>query len=162
MKVEYINPFIVATRHVFETVASCTVHAEAPELSTREGTMYDVSGIIGLSGGARGSVVISFPKEVALKIVTAFAGIESKCLDEDFCDAIGELANMVAGNAKKDLEGLNVSISIPSVVLGRDHRIVTERKTPCIAVPFVCDHGRFVIEVGLVTDDVPAAVGAAR
>ncbi len=160
MRVEYINPFIAATKHVFETVAGCTVHAEPPELGTREGTMYDVSGIIGLSGGARGSVVISFPKDVALSIVTEFAGIESKCLDDDFCDAIGELANMVAGNAKKDLEGLNVSISIPSVILGRNHRIVTERKTPCICVPFVCDHGRFAIEVGLVTDDVPASVGA--
>jgi chemotaxis protein CheX len=124
--------------------------------------MYDVSGIIGMSGEARGNVVLSFPKDAALKVVSAFAGIQSKCLDEDFCDAVGELANMVAGNAKKDLEGLHVSISIPSVVLGRNHRIMTERKAPCICVPFTCDHGRFALEVSLVTDSKPAPVGARK
>ena len=57
LRAEHINPFIIATVNTFAAM----VHAEAKpgkiSLATPQGARADVSGIIGLSGGARGSVL---------------------------------------------------------------------------------------------------------
>ncbi len=44
--------------------------------------------------------------------------------EEDICDAIGEIANMVMGSVKKRLaeSAGNLEVSIPSVVSGRELR----------------------------------------
>ena len=104
MKVEYINPFIKATITVCQTMLSVTpVRGElAPKTSNHP--THDISAVIGMSGSAVGAVVISYPKLTALKVVSKFLGQETKIIDNDVCDAVGEIANIIAGNAKKDLE----------------------------------------------------------
>ena len=62
-------------------------------------------------------------------------------------DAVGELANIIAGAAKADLQGLNVTISLPSVVVGTNHKVTTPKDIPSIVIPFSCTHGEFVVEV---------------
>ncbi len=78
-----------------------------------------------------------------------FAGITFVDTDEDFTDAIGELANMIAGNAKKDLEGLRIMISTPSVVIGAGHQVKNTRMVPKLIIPCSCPAGSFVVEVGM-------------
>jgi len=67
---------------------------------------------------------------------------------EDFVDAVGELCNMIAGNAKKDF-GLNASISIPNVVIGTAHTIARMKDVPCIAIPCHSECGDFSVEVNI-------------
>ncbi len=113
--------------------------------------MYDISGIIGLAGGVVGSVVLSFPKETAMKIVASFIGEDVPDVNKDVLDAIGELTNIVAGSAKKIFyeQGHHFKISLPNVVYGKDHKINRARDVPCISVTFSSDAGPFAIEVSL-------------
>jgi chemotaxis protein CheX len=149
MDVRYINPFIGAIKNVFKTMLNMEMQFGKPHIKTQEEATHDVSGIIGLSGDIVGAVIVSFPKLAAIKIASAFAGTSLTEADDDFADAIGELANMIAGNAKKDFEGMNVSISTPSVVLGSGHQVKSTKMIPRLVLPCSCHAGSFVVEVGM-------------
>ena len=80
-------------------------------------------------------------------------------------DAIGELANMVAGDAKKEFRGVNVSFSLPSVIIGKQHVVSTSRQAPRIVIPCETEFGPVYVEVGMTVEETPrqhpvAAAGA--
>jgi chemotaxis protein CheX len=113
---------------------------------------YDISAIVGFSGQVIGSVVVSFQMAAALSLVKAFAGVDIPVESPDFPDAIGELANMIAGNAKKDL-GATASITCPNVVIGPGHIIARLRGVPCYVIPCKTPVGDFAIEVNIKQTD---------
>ncbi len=143
IKVEHINPFIHATAQTFATMVKCEIKPGKMHLKKAEKTHHDVSGIIGLSGGARGSVALGFPRITALKIVSAFIGDKILQLDKDALDAVGELANIVAGSAKQDLTQYKINISLPTVVTGDNHSLNPPSDTPELIVPFETTYGNF-------------------
>jgi chemotaxis protein CheX len=110
---------------------------------------YDISGIIGLSGGARGMVSLSFPKATAIAVTNKFIAADHKDFNAEIKDAIGELANIVAGYAKKGLTDFHVNISLPSVILGAGHQIMEPKDTFSFIVPFTTDLGGFHLTVSL-------------
>jgi chemotaxis protein CheX len=154
MDVRLINPFVLAIQRVFESMVHTKARIGRPVLSDDSRTTHDVSGVIGFSGDAAGCVVLSFPKDVACRVATKFAGIEIDDNHADFADAIGELANMVAGNAKTHFDGLNISISLPSVIMG-GHTIAHPRQSPRIVIPCETDLGSVAIEVGMTLSSLP-------
>src|SRR5215469_6625014 len=98
-----IVPFVNSVRNVFNTMVGVATTVERPVLKTGPAVSYDVSAIIGFSGQVIGSVVVSFQMAAAISLVKSFAGMDLTADSPDFADAVGELANMIAGNAKKDL-----------------------------------------------------------
>ena len=103
LNVKLILPFVNSVKSVFSTMVKVETEVERPYLKTSPAPSYDVSSIIGFSGNIVGSVVVSFQREAAERLATAFAGMPLKLADADFADAIGELANMIAGGAKTQL-----------------------------------------------------------
>ncbi len=67
-------------------------------------------------------------------------------------DAIGELTNMIAGSAKAKLEEYELSVGLPNVVTGSGHCINFPTESPPVCIPFECEWGTVVVEVGLVVD----------
>ena len=148
INVKLIVPFVNSVRGVFEKMLNATATIQRPSVKTVPTPQYDVSAIIGFSGEIVGSVVVSFPKQTAIQAVAAFAGTEMTTDNPDFPDAIGEITNMIAGAAKKDL-GANASISCPSVIIGAGHTVARLRDVPCLAIPCESSLGVFVIEVSI-------------
>ncbi len=152
MKVEYINAFIESTINALKTMVMITPKRDKISVKKDgESASFDISGLIGLAGEAVGSVVLSFPEETALKVVSNFIGEELTTVDSDVLDAIGELTNIIAGGAKKIFSerGYSFKISIPNVVHGKDHKINRPKDVPCISVTFTSDAGPFAIEISL-------------
>lgn len=143
----FIKPFISSVQNVFSMMLQLQVTIKDPVLRTGSQSTYDVSGIIGLTGDVVGNVVLSFPVDSAERMVALFTGESIAADHEDFTDAIGELVNMVSGNAKADFEDREVSISCPSVVVGADHHIGRPKEIPCVAIPCESDCGDFVVEI---------------
>jgi chemotaxis protein CheX len=148
INIKLIVPFINSVRNVFSKMLNANATVQRPSVKVEPVPLYDVSGIIGFSGDILGSVVVSFPKATAVKAVAAFAGVEMDPTSADFADAIGELTNMVAGGAKKDL-GLNAGIGCPSVIIGAGHTIARLRDVPCLVIPCESALGMFAIEVSI-------------
>lgn len=151
MDVSYINPFIISTIETFQKMLKSEAKPGQVQLKNDTTYTYDVSGVIGLSGEAQGSICLSFPKLIALKVVSALVGSEIKIIGPEVADAIGEIANIIAGNAKQHLTQFNLSISLPKVIMGKDHKIASQRGVPTIVVPFDCPLGNFAMEVSLKT-----------
>src|ERR1044072_5369861 len=126
-----ILPFVNAGQGVFATMVGVQATPGRPYIKSAATPNHDVSAIVGFSGDVIGSVVASFTEGAAVKLVASVAGAEMAVGTPDFADAIGELGNMVAGNAKKDL-GANASIGVPTVIIGRSHVLARLTDVPCV------------------------------
>ena len=148
INVKLIVPFVNSVRAVFSTMVKVPTTVQRPFLKSDSAPQYDVSSIIGFSGDVVGSLVISFHTEVAQKLVTSFAGMPIEPGTPDYADAIGELANMIAGAAKKDL-GHAASITVPTVIFGKGHCVARLSDVPCIVIPCSTPIGEFALEVNI-------------
>lgn len=148
MDPRYIQPFVVAVKKVFDTMINVPLSLGKPFLKKGSEVPFEISGIIGLSGNVSGCVVISMSQEIALQLVSSLIGEEVTELDNDCTDAIGEIANMIAGNAKTDFPGSGNAISVPSVVVGK-HKVSYPSGLPIVAIPCKTDKGELIIEIAL-------------
>lgn len=149
MKVEWINPFLSATVETFARMARLKVVSGKPYLFTDQQNGKDISGVIGLSGTLKGAVVIGMPEKVALLMVERLIGQHFDKLTAEVNDGVGELANIIAGYAKKDLTGEEIQIALPTVIYGPKHTVSMPSDVPVVVIPFTSELGDFVIEVGM-------------
>ena len=151
MDVRYINPFIDSVKHLFKTMLGTELTLSKPVLSVDD-VHADVSSVIGFSGNASGCVVLSFPMTTALKVASAFSGVEMTEDHEDFADALGELANIVAGQAKSKFEAFHINISLPSVIRGKEHAVLRSKQRPRLVFHCGSPLGQFTVEVAMVVE----------
>jgi len=144
---------------VFKTMLSTELVISKPFLKEKDAPNADASAVIGFSGDASGSVVLSFPMATAVKSASTFSGTQITPEHEDFADALGELANMVAGQAKAQFDGLNISTSLPSVIVGQKHTVSKSQHQPTLVLPCDSALGRFSVEAAMIVDK-PVSVRA--
>ncbi|MDR2483647.1 MAG: chemotaxis protein CheX [Treponema sp.] len=122
---QYIQPFIDVCVNVFKEFLGVELKAGRPYFAEKnEMNEWDISAVIGLTGEAKGAVVVSMKKALALKITSILTQSEHTAMDDDTVDAIGEIVNIIAGNAKKCLEeSFKLIISLPTIIEGTHHSI---------------------------------------
>ena len=150
MKVELINPFVSATINVFKTMFSTELKRQQVYLRKPDQSHGGVSGVIGLSGKAIGTAAIIVSDDTAMKVTERFLGMDVTEVNEDVVDCIGEVINMVAGNAKAQMEQYQLSISLPSIVRGKDHLIEFPSNVTPICIPFSSEIGDLMVQIGFV------------
>ena len=155
MRVEFINPFIASALNVFSTMCATELKRGQIYLRGTDQTHSGVSGVIGLTGNAIGTVAIVVDNVTAIQITGRFLGMEVDEINDDVIDCVGEMVNMVAGSAKAELEQYNLSISLPSIIRGEDHLIEFPSDVKPICVPFTSDIGDVMLQVGFVMKENP-------
>jgi len=151
MNAKSILPFIDVTVHAFKEMFGVELEAKSPYLMRKDTPMdWEISGVIGIAGEARGVVVLSFQEDLAVALTGRLLGKKKAGMDEDVIDTVGEVVNIIAGNAKQGLEDSRLQISLPSIVMGRNHQVVWPSSTiPIIGIPFTSLYGDFHLSVGL-------------
>jgi len=149
MNVAYINPFITATRTVFDTMIHVPLMLGRPHLRERIMPSAAVAACVKLTGAVTGTVVLYLPESVATSLASGFSGMICPNLDNDCTDALGEMTSMIAGNAKKDFPESGISISPP--VVCNPTIVEYPPNTPIIVIPCTTTKGRLVLEVALIT-----------
>ncbi|MEM5948332.1 chemotaxis protein CheX [Spirochaetia bacterium 38H-sp] len=151
MEKAQIIPFIEATLGACKDFFGTTAQVGVPYLMSKEDSnSWDVSAFIGISGDSKGLVVISFPADVACKLTSMLVGTDINDVNDDVVDTIGEAVNIIAGNAKKGYESYRLSISLPSVTKGKNHKLAwPDFSSPIIGIPFTTDAGEFLLSVAL-------------
>ena len=146
---KYSQDIADLTQEIFSSMVMLEVSPGEPFKRTGDKLVNSISGIIGLAGEMKGLLAIHLPAEAALAITTAFLGMEVKEIDEDVCDAIGELANMLGGSMKAILDpsGSKVQISIPSAIHGEEYAIDCLADAESVTVPFTFDGQSFMVEL---------------
>ena len=151
MDVKFINPFMYGTMEVMEKMAFIKPVAGKPFAKVNDAACGDVSGIIGMTGDATGSLAMSFSESCIINIVSKMLGEPITEINREVLDAVGELTNMISGSSRKLMEkdDLRVFAAIPTIVFGRAHTIYHVIKGPSIVIPFQTEAGQFVIDVCL-------------
>lgn len=82
-----------------------------------------ISALVAISGTWNGAVLVGCSPRLAVRFTCRMFGLDEVDVSREFVeDTMGELANMVGGNLKSMIPPSN-SLSLPTVVEGKDYRV---------------------------------------
>jgi len=153
MDVEYVNSFILATDNVLKTMAFVTPKVGKAFVKKENEILGEATGVLGLANDTmKGSFAIAFSKKPILKIVSNMLGEKFEEINNEIIDAVGEITNMICGQARGDLskKGINLNTGIPQMIQGKDYHLYHKIRGPILTIPFEIDEGTFWVEVCLI------------
>lgn len=114
LKETELRTFIDGTINYFETTVQQAASVGSPYLVTDGNPgAYEYTGLIGISGARKGVVYFTAPRGMLTVILMRMQETDSS--DENIRDLVGEVANTISGNARRDF-GNNFLISVPTVI----------------------------------------------
>ncbi len=161
-----IEDIVSSTNEVFTTMIPMEIKPEGSSYQMEKMISTDVISLVTFAGEHSGIVAIFCTKNIALNITSNMLGIEATSIDGDAKDAMGEVANMIAGNIKnKTCETYGaMHLSVPIVIAGEDlsvspvtgkqNKDVNVKVTPGITcdsnnkwlmTPFTCNEENFSV-----------------
>jgi len=162
MEAQFINPVIASVVNVLTTMSQIKPSTGLP-IRKKAGDFAKGKNITGLmtmvgkkevianlSKRVSASIALTFSEEAILHIAKKMMPMEITKIDGIVIDLAGEIANMVLGGAKTELEekGYIFQMSLPTIIIGTDYLIAHKIKSPIINVPFSMPEGNFYVEVG--------------
>jgi len=129
---EYVNPFLEAAGVVFKSVLNVELRRGKLVIKESPAPSMDISIMIGITGGVTGEVVYSMPFNMVYKIAEILApGLSPEQIKFEYKDIVGELANMITGNAMNLFAstGKTIDMTTPTVVEGKEVTITMIKQT---------------------------------
>jgi chemotaxis protein CheX len=129
---EFVNPFLEAASAVFKSVLNVDLRRGKLVIKESPIPSMDVAIIIGITGGVTGEVVYSMGFNMVEKVCQALVpNLSKEQIYSEYKDIIGELANMITGNALNLFAstGKKIDITTPTVVEGKDFTITMIKQT---------------------------------
>ncbi len=135
MKEKKLNIFLDIITNYFNKLGSESLTIETPYLSDeRHPEVYDYTGVIGVSGVQKGVVYFSATQGLLCCILESLG--ETNTSEENLADLAGEVANIIAGNARNEF-GAEFYISVPLVFKGAPQSIILPKGERCFIIPIV-------------------------
>jgi chemotaxis protein CheX len=143
--VNFLNPFVNGVLKMMEI--QCFTKVKAGEITVLKPNQYppvDICGTIGVvSDTFNGTIMLHFKTDVYLRVGKKMVGDEFQAGSPSFMDAIGEMCNIVLGQARIALNqmGYNIQQALPSVSYGKDQMTKVISNSPSILIPFDVEGG---------------------
>jgi chemotaxis protein CheX len=152
--VEVINPFIAGVQSVLDTQAKIKVKIGKPYIKKAESLLpVDIIGSLALNGQKfKGSISLCFTKDTFFKVYEGMVGEVQTEINAENQDAVGELLNIIYGQAKtvlNDKKGFDLEKSRPTVMSGEKLKLHLQAKTTTIVLPFESPVGSFYMEISI-------------
>ena len=146
---------IDATKEVFSTMVMMNPSDDYPMKEPVNRFKCSITGMVGFAGTYSGVISMHCPVNLAMKITSNMLGMECDEVNEDLNDAIGEISNMLGGSVKQVLSkgGLDVKLSIPTVIAGEDYTVNSLSDSDCVVIPFRIDDDKFLVGLVLKKED---------
>jgi chemotaxis protein CheX len=147
-----LEPFIEGTTITMQEMAGIKVSVNSVYQKSNYKLFGDISAIIGLVAPGEGSLVLSFPEATANAVVRrVLAGIADHPDSDMIRDCVGEIINVVAGQAKGILASTkyHFSFSTPTVISGANHEIRHKPNMACMVIAFGSEVGVFALQLCL-------------
>ena len=142
------KPFVQATINVLSSMTGLSPVPGKPYVKKTDKAQGDVSAIVGITGCKSGAVALSFSQSCAIALVKGMLGDAIEDIIADTRDAVGEITNMISGQARATLRemGLPLQGSPPSIVFGANPSLSFPGQVTTVAIPFETDYGAFTLE----------------
>lgn len=150
MKQEYVNAFLAPAKLVWEKELLTPLNLVTAEAASNSYMTEDITAVIGVVGSLQGNVLYGFESRTALSVASEMMGEPVEVLDEIGLSALGEIANMITGNAATHLSvaGYECDISTPVIIESAGTRVTTPA-CPQILVKFDSNLGPLSIRLSL-------------
>ena len=133
MKEQHLHIFLNIITNYFDQFGSESLIVDTPYLlENQQPKVYDYTGVIGISGVQKGVVYFSATRQLLSAILDSMG--ETDKSDENYIDLAGEVANTIAGNARKEF-GSEFHISVPFVFKGSPQSIVLPNDERSFIIP---------------------------
>lgn len=150
MNEDYVNAFLTPAVHVWEKELAVKLTLSGAEQVASQYTTNELTALIGISGQLEGNVLYGFTQDSARSIASKMIGQEVIEMDEMALSAIGEIANMITGNAATLLANLGTECEItPPVIIEPSGSRFTTFGGPQILVKFASDLGPLHIRISM-------------
>lgn len=147
MKYEYVEPFVTSTINVLRTLLRSDI--DKGDISLLRGgdeLRGDVAVVIRLHDDSGESIMVNMDAATALRICSAMNDTAFDALDALGMDTIGEVANMIAGNAVAALNDRGFDFRIhPPVAVGRKDIARLTNGLELFQVPVLSRHGDITV-----------------
>ncbi|MDY6967383.1 MAG: chemotaxis protein CheX [Spirochaetota bacterium] len=121
ININYINPFLVGASLVFNQLLNVDIRRGKAKVTSVPNPINDVIIMVEIEGNATGYVLYSFSFFTITKIAEALMpGLSEEQIMDEYKDIVGELANMITGNAMNLLSKSGLDISTPVVMHRND------------------------------------------
>ena len=140
-----VSVFVEGVLNYFDTAVQQTAECGTPYLAlNRTPETSDYTGVIRISGKRDGLVFFTAPKNMLCVMLMRMH--ETDMSHHNLCDLVGEIANTLSGNARRDFGHL-FKISVPAVVHGRKSSVEYPPNTRPIVIPIEWRtyHARLVV-----------------
>ncbi|WP_456371088.1 chemotaxis protein CheX [Thermodesulfatator atlanticus] len=147
-----LDALVASVNEVIKTYTGIEPKPGKPFVRTEPTALGEVSAVNGLAGsGFTGMLTVTFSKDCLFKILSVLFGSQPETLNEEVCDAAGELANQICGAFRRRFEeqGISLQAAVPVIVTGEGHSITPLCTSQRMAVPFEFDGTKMVIELCL-------------
>lgn len=143
------NEIISGCKDVFSTMLMVELEAVKVDKQEKIEIKSNITSMIGLGGGLKGLLAVHCPSSVAKNITSGFLGMDVEEIDDDVKDAIGEIANMVAGNLKISYAAVdvNIELAIPTSIVGDSFYVSGIADSTRVVVPFIMGKDTFWVEL---------------
>ena len=120
---------------VFDIMLSTRLRAFDRSANLNDG---EFTALVGLAGSLCGVLSIRCNDHAARIMASKMLGMPEEEVDNDSWDALGEIANMIAGNFKGKLSGVgnHCMLSVPTIIVGTDYETRSLRGGNMIEVIF--------------------------
>ncbi len=110
----------LSAREVFDIMLGTRLKQQPPSADPHVG---EFTALVGLAGSLCGVLSIRCADQSARIMAGKMLGMPPEEVDNDSWDALGEIANMIAGNFKNKLSGVgnNCMLSVPTIIVGREY-----------------------------------------
>lgn len=147
--VRVINAVIKSTMKVMEQFGCAGIAmGKAGPKSPQEPLMGEVSSVVDIQSQAfQGYLCVSFDKGSYLEVVSSMLMEEQTELNKDNEDAVGEINNIIFGNAKAEISNYGVQMTVPRVIIGSEKSVPCATGSAGMMIPFTTSRGKFYISV---------------
>ena len=150
MKAEYVNSFYKATKDVFELMFDTDPKRGKIEVVEDMVSSKDASVVLGVTGDLNGTILFSFPRDMTLQMIKIMSGMEIDTIDSFASSALGEVANIIGGNALTILTENNYicDIAPPQIFVG-EYKSFSMANERALLLPLITSIGEFDINIFL-------------
>lgn len=147
MKEEKVQAFVDVVENYFGQFSDEELVIDTPYLfEGGQPSLYGYTGVIGISGVMKGLVYVSASKELLQVVLQDMR--EDDISDLMLQDLVGEIANTIAGNARKDF-GSEFHISTPFVIQGELQSVALPKSERLFIIPILWKQEKGEIGVAL-------------